>query len=219
MFLRSALAFFLLATLAARDSKAAIVSNLNEPADFGADGLGVTISGGTFALANSFTTGGNPLGYSLEAVTLRLGNAEGPASGFTLELFTVAGGIPDSPLLTFTGNDDPAVAGEYTYTTPGFFLAPNTTFSWVASAPDSPSDSFYFIESTSSNSESGSDGWLIDDRGLFAFNGSWGPAASPAAYIFSVSATTIPEPSSLMLLSLVSAVAAGRSLLRRRPLR
>ncbi|MEM8496179.1 MAG: MarR family transcriptional regulator, partial [Planctomycetota bacterium] len=77
----------------------------------------------------------------------------GTPSGFSLELFSVPDNVPDVSLLTFTGDNNPAVAGDYTYTTPGFFLTPNTTYAWVASAPNSPINTFYAIRSTSSSND------------------------------------------------------------------
>ncbi|MEM6691778.1 MAG: choice-of-anchor R domain-containing protein, partial [Planctomycetota bacterium] len=138
MILRAILSYCLLSILFAGDSTADLVSNLSEPSDGGSNGLGVNPGGFNDRLSNSFTTGSNPLGYNLDAITLRMSDAFGTPSGFSLELFSVPDSVPDGSLLTFTGDNNPAVAGDYTYTTPGFFLTPNTTYAWVASAPNSP---------------------------------------------------------------------------------
>ncbi|MEM6692311.1 MAG: PEP-CTERM sorting domain-containing protein, partial [Planctomycetota bacterium] len=108
----------------------------------------------------------------------------------------------------------------YTYTTPGFYLTPNTTYAWVASAPNSPDSTFYAIRSTSSSNESSPDDWLIADQHLFksSFSGTWQIGGSPTALQFSVSATAVPEPSSLALVSFASAVVAVGSRGRRRTL-
>ncbi|MEM1186852.1 MAG: hypothetical protein AAGI53_17850, partial [Planctomycetota bacterium] len=82
-----------------------------------------------------------------------MSDAFGIPSGFNLELSSVLDSVPETPLLTLTGNNNPAVTGDYTYTTPGFFLTPNTTYAWVASAPNSPINTFYAIRSTRSSNE------------------------------------------------------------------
>ncbi|MEM8947316.1 MAG: choice-of-anchor R domain-containing protein [Planctomycetota bacterium] len=224
MILRSILLFCLLSILIAGNSRAALVSNLSETPDGGSGGVGVNFGGFIELRSNSFTTGSNPLGYNLEAITLRMSDAfdfSGTPSGFSLELFSVPDSVPETPLLTFNGDNNPAVAGDYTYTTPGFFLTPNTTYAWVASAPDSPIDTFYLIRSTSSPNESSSDDWLIADQSLIlsSFSGTWQSSGSLSAHQFSVSATAIPEPSTVGFLTMVSVALVSRTRSRRRPLR
>jgi len=192
-----------------------LVSNLSE-AQIGGVSVG-QLNGVTFMQrANAFTTGSAAAGYTLNSATLKMSNASGDPSDFSLELFSESSGNPGSSLAALSGSSDPATAGDFTYTATGVTLLPNTTYFLVADAANSgPNVSdFYSWGQTLSTAQTTTDGWTVADVSRFSPNDGATWSAGNSVLLFSIDATgvpAIPEPTSLALLSL-----GGLALVRRR---
>ena len=81
-------------------------------------------------LASSFVT--NDQAWTLTSATLSLGAAANTSGNLFVNLYSNATNLPGSPLGTLSGSDNPASAGQYTYTLNGIGLDPSTTYRLVA---------------------------------------------------------------------------------------
>ena len=159
--------------------------------------------------AESFITGTNAGGYTLDSIQLGMIDASGSPSGFTLMVYSsilTTEYFPDSNLETLNGSLNPATAGVYTFTpTTILNLLPQTT---------------YFIVLTSGTLVAdGAFGWSLA-TGNYGASGGWhAPAGFAGADTyksidgsswtrtlvnpqFAISATAVPEPASLGLFAL-----------------
>ncbi len=156
--------------------------------------------------AEVFTTGRNPGGYVLDSVQLAMTPASGAPDDFTVMLYNavgVAGALPGTSLGTLNGSTDPSTGGLYTYTADILEFAPSTSYFIVVTAGTATSAGAYAwsLENTSSPTTSG--GWNSTDV-LFSSSGgsSWHQSSFGIDPQFDLTATTIPEPDTLYLLSL-----------------
>ena len=155
--------------------------------------------------AELFTTGKNPGGYVLDSVQLEMTSASGAPDDFNVMLYTSVGGngaIPGNSLGTLGGSTDPSTGGLYTYTADSLELAPSTDYFIVVTAGTASSAGAYAwsLENTSSPNTSG--GWDSTDVIFSSNNGShWGYSYYNVPQ-FDLTATAIPEPETLYLLSL-----------------
>jgi hypothetical protein len=157
-------------------------------------------------LAAEFSVGSNVGGYTLDSIQLGMADATGNPSGFTAMLYTaiIAGAVlPGSSLGTLTGSLSPVSAGTYTYTPassltllPGFYFIVLTAGTTVANG------AYEWSESAFPPNSNG--GWGDDNAVLHSSNGISGWSVTPYLGIaqFAITATPIPEPSSLGLLVL-----------------
>jgi len=178
------------------------VSNLDQPS------AGSAAVGSDSWLATQIFTGGNPGGYVFDSLQLAMTPATGNPSDFMVQLYTseqYAGGFaPDSSLATLTGSTDPVTSGLYTYNDSGLTLSPF---------------SMYFIVVTAGTPvASGAYAWSYETASPATTSGGWGgggylqasdgihwttiPAQPPYQPQFDVTATTVPEPDTLVLLGL-----------------
>jgi hypothetical protein len=197
-----------------------LVSNLGSPEN--ATPI-VGDNDGDWRRAAGFTTGSNPAGYGLNSVTMGFTSAVNePAATFRLDLFSEAGGVPDSAIVQLSGSNSP-ISGLFTYTG-STILGPNTEYFLVSSAPQ-PLSSFQVFRhsSTSDDGETSPDGWTIGDSNFWCYTylevGPWTEASDGQQFRFSVDATPVPEPATLVLLGMgaIGCVMLGRRSRRGRP--
>ncbi len=143
-------------------------SNLNT------GGLGTAVVDNSGAEAGVFITGGNPGGYTLESVEVRISsvtNTTGNASGdltVTLSTSTADGepGTVQATLVALSGGN-PTGAGTYTYTCPSTAncsLSPATEYHVVLSAPNTTGNGRYVwttVTSKTAVQEPSNNGWLV----------------------------------------------------------
>ena len=153
-------------------------------------------------IAQSFETGNNPQGYTLNSVEVQMAAATGSPSGFTLAIFSAADqtsqSVPALLIGNLTGSFDPTTAGVYSYDASGVNLAPSTEY--------------FLVESATTTSSQGSFGWDFVVGGgptgwqniSPAFSSDQGNDWSPSsrfAFQMAIYATPVPEPSPWILLA------------------
>jgi hypothetical protein len=161
--------------------------------------FGTDINGVTEWLAQDFHTGNNSEGYLLESVTIPFDNAIGYPTNFSCQIFdaTTTDG-PNISLGILSGNADPRVSGDYSYSAPNILLKPGTDYFLVleAGSSDVYGNNQYLWYRASSTAMDASPGWSINGIWYSLYGGSWNlsPDTYPPA-AFEVSAETVPEPS------------------------
>jgi hypothetical protein len=176
------------------------VSNLGQPS------AGTLSVGSDSWLAAPFMTGTNAGGYALDSVQLALADASGSPSGFTVMLYATGPSSPGplSYLATLNGSLDPVAAGVYTFTPASTLTLRRGVFYDVVLTAETPIAAGAYewsFAATSSYNPSG--GWFAAGPVLTSGNGSrpWNVSGGTDAQ-FSISATAVPEPSTLHLLAL-----------------
>jgi hypothetical protein len=168
-------------------------------------------------LAEFFQTGPNAGGYLLNSVQLALTDATGTPSGFTVMIYNrnplvITGFAPGNSLGTLSGSLDPVAPGLYTYT-PGstLTLSPGTPYFIVLTAGTAVADGAYEWSVATTGSPTVSGGWNGGGISVSSSDGlNWRPSI-PVLALSAISATAVPEPSTLGLLAL-----GGFFLVRRR---
>ena len=188
---RSLLASGLL--LGAVNTQAQVVLSSLGSAIFG----GVTVSATNYK-AQPFAT---PLtgSYELVSVSLNLANATNTSGNFFVSIMQGDLGTgPDDglPIITLSGTANPATVGTYTFTANNDLLAANTTY-WIVAGVTSGSGSYRWNVATGDNYQIAT--WTPVDAFAQSSNAGvdWSvlTAGSANPYLFSVTATAIPEPS------------------------
>ena len=180
--------------VAADEKPPVTVSNLSETKS----GSGYVGQWGTnYSSAQSFTTGSNTGGYTLQSLTLDFSNKIGSPTGFTAAIHAESNSNPAaSATYTLTGPQHPA-NGQYTYTCSGSCsLDADTEYFLVMSAtiPNTGSVNHYLADYTSSDDQTNTPtnaGWSIADVGKFRSSnaGAWQANASGYAFKLKVTAT------------------------------
>jgi len=179
---------------------ATVVSNLST-SEASAWDLGP--AGGDVGVANSFTTS-TGAGWTLDSIVLSLVEALGPNppvpdQNVTVSLYDDAGGEPGSVVGTFNSMV-PAIPGTVTFTpTTTVNLTANTTY-WVYA--EYPEEDEVYWSNTSDLTETGLAGWEIGNDALTLTGGSWNVLLDDTPTRFEINATTIPEPTSALLVGL-----------------
>ena len=161
---------------AAPQSPAVTVGNLDRPVHDDA-----CFPSGDAKCAVGFTTGPNPDGYTLAAVTARFAAAadpDGRLGDLVATLHADHAGVPGALLATLSGSN-PRAAGDYTYTCSGLescVLSPNTTYfvQFTATAGEVLSEAYEWA-STLSDHETQSpagNGWTLAN-GTDGYGSSW----------------------------------------------
>jgi hypothetical protein len=156
-------------------------------------------------LAVSFTT--DNATYTLTSVTLSMAG-NNTSSPLTVSIYSDAASLPDSSLETLSGAN-PTSFGNYTFTSAGLTLSPNTTY-FATAATAGAGD--YRWDSTSDPSETGSATWAIGNSSRAYSSSTWN-TLSEVLYI-SVTATAIPEPGTYAVFA--GLVALGLAVWRRK---
>lgn len=156
-------------------------------------------------MAQKFKTDNSAASFTLNSVVLNLDDAVNTSGGFFVNIYNTTGSegawLPSGVLGTvLAGSENPATAGNYTYTASGITLLADTNY-WIV-AKVSWGAGQYKWGYTTSETTTGS--WSITasantrayslDSGSSWINGDGNP------YIFAVNATAVPEPSMVLLL-------------------
>jgi hypothetical protein len=161
--------------------------------------FGTDINSITEWLAQDFHTGNNSEGYLLDSVTIPFDNAIGYPTNFSCQIFdsTTTGG-PNVSLGMLSGNSNPRVSGDYSYSTSTILLKPDTDYFLALEAAGSHvyGNNEYLWYRASSTAIDASPGWNINGLWYSLYGGSWNlsPSTYPPA-AFEVTAETVPEPS------------------------
>lgn len=199
--------------LAPAAQAAVMVSNLANTIVFG-DQVEYRVSTGAGQrVANDFTTGGSSM--SLDGIRVNFAGGFDPSGvGFKAALFSDQGpfspfGGPQTFLTDLTGAS-PIGGGLFSYTPlSSYILAANTRYWAVFSAlVPSSNDELFPITNTMDYSETGALGWSIGDHtALLSLTngipdtGTWTYNTSGAGMMMEVSASSVPEPSKMILLA------------------
>ena len=186
------------ATAAVTEPGAALVSNVGQ-----ADSV---VTSFTFDHAQSFTTGTNSAGYTLESVEIDHDFPSGAtAANHAVSIRTqTSGGGPGTSLGGLT-NPASVVNGLNTYTATGISLAANTTYFILVDTSSQSSD--HGLQNTNSDSEDAGaeSGWSIGDSSLYRNHdnsGFWASDNRPYKIRINGTVTTpsteIPADSSLV---------------------
>jgi hypothetical protein len=184
-------ALLTVATMASVQAQVTVVSNLGENAWGGSGGLSQHIR-----YATPFTTDNSANAWTLNSLTVHLDGSDNPSGDFFVEIWSSSSSQPGSLLEALSGNSNPSVDGNYTYTSTGLMLAADTTYHFVTGVSAGTSGT-YWLPFTTSNNQTGL--WSIGDNGFLSTTSQpdWAPAGSTPR--FSISATAlgsaIPEPS------------------------
>jgi hypothetical protein len=141
-------------------------------------------------------------------------DASGNPSGFSVMLYgkgtQVGTVLPGSSLGSLSGSAAPTTAGTYTYTAPANLeLSPDTYYFIVLTAGTTVANGAYDWSFTSVNSYNPGSGWGAS-LCLGSSDGSsqsWSPIGAGLQFDFSqfaINASAVPEPSSLLFLSVGS---------------
>ena len=187
----------------------------------------------------SFVT--NNQAWTLTSATLSFDTAENTSGNLFVNLYSNATNSPGSSLGTLSGSDNPASAGQYTYTTNGINLDPSTTY-WLVAGVSSGSGVYRWLYTDPTTSTGV---WSIPSTNTYAYNetgvgttgyrpteglgttgyrpteglgtsGSSTWSSHPGTpQLFSIEATAVPEPSTYAM-ALAGLACGGYSVFRRR---
>jgi len=199
-----------------------VLSNLTE-ISLGPD----SVSSGKW-LASSFVT--NSQAWTLTSATLSFGSAQNTSGNLFVNLYSNATNSPGSSLGTLSGSENPASAGQYTYTSNGISLDPSTTY-WLVAGVSSGDGAYPWLFAGSIASTGV---WSIPSTNTYAYNetgvgttgyrpteglgtsGSSTWSSHPGTpQLFSIEATAVPEPSTYAM-ALAGLACGGYSVFRRR---
>jgi hypothetical protein len=162
-------------------------------------------------LGISFQTGTNSGGYSLDSMTMYNAGIAGNPSGFQFLLYADNMGVPGSEIELLSGAS-PTGVGNYTFTSSGVTLAPNTVYWAVATAADSSISGNSYYWAFDPNAATTIDGWSLGiDASSLGGGDSWyssGGVGSP--FTLSINAEPTPEPGAFSLMGLGLLAVAGR---------
>ena len=195
------LALLLSLSLGQQASAATLVENLSQPTN-----LGFQVKNNQW-VGSSFQTGNASYGYTLNSVTLRIGQST--LGSLFVKLYSNVVGNPGTEITSF---NVPSIGGtnNYDFTlTNSQLLTANTTY-WLVAGILSGSGEYVWAK-TNSTAETGLPGWSIGDLAFFSTDGGniWNSFVSPEPFQFSVNGTVntppppptnIPEPGSVVAL-------------------
>ncbi len=172
------------------------VSNLNQPSTAGAP----VASDSWFA--ESFETGTNPGGYTLNSIQLMLGLASGNPGGFGVSIYSEnIHKFPGDSLASLTGSTSPAAGGLFNYAASDVALLPSAYYFIVITAATPVAAGSYSWSVANNFTYSSADNWVLGPYYYASADGSvWTRNGHPFEFV--ITATAVPEPSSLMLLGL-----------------
>jgi hypothetical protein len=189
--------------LVGRGQGTVYLSNLGQPA------AGSLAVGSDSLRAELFETGTNAAGYLLNSVQLALSTASGNPTAFTISVHTNASafyGRPGGSIGELTGESNPTSAGVYTYAAASSItLLPHGLYFIVISAGTPLADGAYDWSTAGTATYASPDGWMAGPLYNSSGGSSWTQDLSSFP-LFAINATAIPEPASLVLISLVGGV-------------
>jgi hypothetical protein len=144
-----------------------------------------------------------------------------PSGNLFVNVYSNATDRPGSSLGTLSGSDNPASAGQYTYTSNGISLDPSTTY-WLVAGVSSGSGNYawFYTDPTTSTGV-----WSIPSIDTYSnrITGNW-VSGDGYPYLFSIEATatapsSVPEIDPNSLGSVLALVLGSLGLLERRRLK
>jgi len=177
---------------------ATMITNMSESSDYWAS---ISETGWR---AQKFKTDASAATFTLDSVVLKIGNSM-QGGNFFVKIYNTAGSegvwLPDnsSVLGTLTGNADPFMGGDCTYTASGITLQASTNY-WIVAGVSSGSGSYEWI---GTNSTTTTGAWSITATNTTAESvnsGSNWTSLDGRPLMFAVNATAVPEPSGVLLL-------------------
>ena len=174
-------------------------------------------------IAQSFVT--NNQAWTLSNATLFFVEAYNTSGNLFVHLYSNATNVPGSSLGTLSGSDNPASAGQYTYTSTGISLDPSTTYWLVAGVSSGDGAYGWFYDNTGSIASTGV--WSIPSTNTFAGTGDGGSnweSYPGLPLLLSIEATAtgpsaVPEIDPNSLGSVLALVMGSLGLLERRRLK
>jgi hypothetical protein len=200
--MKSSIIMFVVGLLAQQIAQAqgtTYVSNLGQPS------AGTLSVGSNSWVAAAFRPGINAGGYVLDSVQLALADASGSPTGFTVMLYATNPGstAPFSYLATLNGSLDPVAAGVYTFTPASTLTLLSYVFYDIVLTAETPiAVGAYEWSFAATSSYNPSGGWTTGGSAVTSGNGSFWIVSAGAYAQFAISATPVPEPSTLTLLAL-----------------
>jgi len=179
-----------------------------EVSNLGQTPTGSAAIGSDSWIAQTFVTGNNSGGYTLDSVQLLMDAASGSPGGFDVSIysktgdphsFTSPGDTVHSSLGSLSGLD-PSAGGLFTYTASGITLSPSTFYFVVVTAATPISQGAYNWSAANSFTQNS---WTIEDLYLSSSNGSsWSATLRQDVFQMAVYTTATPEPATLTLAGL-----------------
>jgi hypothetical protein len=146
--------------------------------------------------AQSFTVGNSSLQLSL--AELNINTAQNASGNFFLRLYSNSGSnMPNAPLETLVGTNNPAAAGIYAYTG-STMLSANTTY-WIVAGVSAGASIYKWNFEDPTSIEMGS---TVGAVVSFNQGVSWISLGSPPVFAFNMRVSGVPEPNSLGLAAL-----------------
>ena len=165
---------------------------------------GISIASNAW-VAQSFVTGANTRGYALDSVQLGMGPATGTPTGFSVSLFAnnITRNEPSSLIEILTGSSNPVLAGIFNYTSTGQTMLPSTKYWIVTKAQSSQIGGAFNVSLASYFDYTSADNWWTDRFvQTSSGNSNWVFSQLGFDIHFAINATTVPEPSFLVLLGM-----------------
>jgi hypothetical protein len=169
------------------------LSNLNEPAHWRAPHITATRWS-----AQKFQTGGDAGGYVLNAVQLTMDDSLGSPTGFSVSLHSIDVASNPGVAISVLSGVMPSLAGVYTYTASSVTLLPLTEYFIVASATSSSPEGAYLWKYAETADYQSLAGWQMSLHQYAGSGSSWGVFGT-TPYHFGISATPVPEASTIAL--------------------
>ena len=186
-----------------------VSGNLSEPG-----GVGTSFVQDGQWKGQSFTTDNDS--YTLDQVTLEFVDAADASGNLFVHLYDDNAGLPGSMVLggALGGSSNPATAGQYVYlANTSLLLSANTPY-WIV-AGVSAGDGDYRWATVDSDGETGPFPLGNDPALSFNTGGSWSLSTNLLNQRLEVTATAVPEPASVVLLSLALPYFSRRAFRRR----
>jgi len=168
----------------------------------------------------SFVT--NNQAWTLTSATLTFGTTQNTSGNLFVNVYSNATDRPGSSLGTLSGSDNPASAGQYTYTSNGINLDPSTIY-WLVAGVSSGNGDYRWHYAVDVSASTGV--WSIPSTNTWSTyeNSEWSSGDS-YPYLFSIEATatapsSVPEIDPNSLGSVLALVMGALGLLERRRLK
>lgn len=172
---------------------------------------GTSVVNSSMWWSTGFTTDNSAAGWTLTSVTLSMVGSVSNTGNLVISLYSNNASKPGTSLGTLSGSY-PTSSGQFTFTTAGISLAPNTTYHLVTgvSAPGNTYNWNYVGTNQT--------GWSIADTSYGSDNqgSAWFYSTSPNAFSVTATASAVPEPSTCATILGAAALGAFAARNRRR---
>jgi hypothetical protein len=168
--------------------------------NIGQTSSGALVVGSDSWMGAAFFTGDATPGYRLQSIELLMGEASGSPSGFTVEVYDSMDRIPAASVGVLS-NGNPLEAGTFTYNAPDITLSPDGLYFVVVTSTTPVTSGSYSWRSTDTVTHDAAGGWAHGTSFYTSSDGmSWTRGEGTHVLQFAITASVIPEPSTLGLL-------------------